>query len=132
MVILICNGNQVVYYRFVSINVKTRSRWSLLAMKLQLSLTSIKRVHLIPKFGTFAPSDEDYMTYWIRMNLLKRPKMREFRINDGQEQTVTSFGRLISWENEEAKAKHYELIRLYWEAKRKRAAAAVKAVEGAN
>lgn len=62
---------------------------------------------------------------------MKRPKMREFRIN-GREQTVTHIGRVISWKNEKAKAKHYEHLEHYWQAKRKREALAAKAAEEGN
>ncbi|KAE9963136.1 hypothetical protein EG328_011732 [Venturia inaequalis] len=61
----------------------------------------------------------------------QRPKMREFRIN-GLEQTVTHIGRVISWKNEKAKAKHYEHLEHYWQAKRKREALAAKAAEEGN
>lgn len=58
--------------------------------------------------------------------------MREIRINDGLEETVTATRGVIPWEDEEAKAKHNEHIALFYEAKRKRDALAVNVVEGGN
>lgn len=55
--------------------------------------------------------------------------MRDFRINNGPEQMVTQNGRILSWKDDEAKAKHYAHMALYWEAIRKKEALAKETAE---